>query len=139
MSLPKRAEKYRQEVIKKEISLIATQEDIKALQQAMKETGRMFNFDINKKNDDLPARITIDEDIDPEPTMYPRTSAYLRKLSKALEQASTATGEGPISVGSIRVEQMPLVIKRGVARDTIVGVMENILHGSQENKGWYNK
>lgn len=128
MSIDKKKERYRQDYITKEIKVIGNEDDIRALIQAIAETNRMFNIDIQRKDDDYPPRITIGKEADPEAVMYPRTAAYLKRLVDML------SGDVPKPLAEVNILGI-----RSERKDKITGVMENILWGSQLNRGNLSK
>lgn len=128
MSIDKRKEKYRQDYITKVIKISGNEHDIEALLQALKETKRMFNIDLQRKDDDYPPRITIGKEVDPEAVMYPRTAAQLTRLIQGV------SGDTPKSL-----REMNLLGIRSERKDNITGVMENVLWGSQEKRGNLSK
>lgn len=128
MSIDKKKERYRQDYITKDIEFIGNEDDINALAQAIAETNRMFNIDIQRKDDDYPPRITIGKEVDPEAVMYPRTAAYLKRLTDGL------TGKVPYPLGEVNILGI-----RSERKDKITGVMENILWGAQLNRGNLSK
>lgn len=130
MSLPTKAEKYRPETMTKKVNIWATQEDLEALRDVINETQRMFSPDLIKDND-LPSRITISEDIDPEAVMYPRTIGYLRRLRDAFNEFAQKTADSM----DIIEEDIPVLEKRGTRPNKIIAIVENILNGSYHNFG----
>lgn len=130
----KKAEKridpsYRADVMTKEITFVGESEDIDALKQIIERTRKMFNVDIDVDNKDLPSRISLSPEIEPNPTMYPRTAGLLRELGEALEHKQDKT---------VAMGELPILLERSkMAKGTkyATGIMQNISQGSQENPG----
>ncbi len=126
MSLEKGKGKYRQEIVKKTVTISGNEHDIEALTKVIQETERMFNIDLQKRDADYPARITISDNVEPEAVMYPRTAAYLSRLKRRLKGDTTPVGTAPLNL---------LGERSTYPKDGIVNVMEYILWGTQANKG----
>jgi hypothetical protein len=88
----------------KKISVVGTEEDMLALADVLKQTKQMFNIDITGKGKNLPIRITIRDEAEPEAVSYPRTARALKVIVKALEKEipiSDTEVTTPVSIGDM--------------------------------------
>ena len=88
----------------KRITFVGTKEDMRSLADVLSQTKRMFNIDIDFKQEDLPTRITLREEIEPEAITYPRVARALEKLDKAMAKEIPGGQDSetiPINIGSM--------------------------------------
>jgi len=88
----------------KRISVSGTKEDMKALAEVLAQTKKMFNIDIDVKQQDLPTRISLREEVEPEAITYPRVARALDLLDVAFKK-EVPRGEDshtvPVKIGSM--------------------------------------
>ena len=88
----------------KRITVVGTREDMQSLADVLSQTKRMFNIDIDFKRRDLPTRITLREEVEPEAITYPRVARALELLDKAFEKKIPASEDSqiiPVNIGSM--------------------------------------
>lgn len=96
-------DKKKQDKVKR-ISVVGTKEDMQSLADVLSQTKRMFNIDIDFRQKDLPTRITLREEIEPEAITYPRVARALGLLDKAFEKEIPVTDDSqtiPVNIGSM--------------------------------------
>jgi hypothetical protein len=91
---------------KKRISIVGTKTDFESLADVLAQAKRMFNIDIEMKvkDKDLPTRITLREEAEPDIISYPRTARALTLLNKALRKEIPASDDSqtiPADIGSM--------------------------------------
>lgn len=88
----------------KRISVVGTEEDRQALADVLKQAYEMFNIDLTGKNKNIPTRIVLSDEAEPEAINYPRTAKALKALVSALEKEIPISDDEqtmPISIGDV--------------------------------------
>jgi hypothetical protein len=96
-------DKKKQDITKR-VSFVGTPEDMESLADAVSQIKRMFNLNIDVKSKDMPIRISLRPEIEPEAITYPRVARALTQLDVALKK-QIPLGEDsqtiPLDIGSM--------------------------------------
>jgi len=78
----------------KRITVVGLKSDLVAFADVIEQAKSMFNLDLDRKNKDLPIRISISPDVEPEAINYPRTAKILTALSTELKDELHPSDKG---------------------------------------------
>jgi len=125
MSLDKRKEQKT-----KKITIVGSEDDIRTLGDVIRQTYQMFNIDLDKGNIDLPPRIGIRDDVDPEAIDYPRTAKILHTVGDELSDGPKE-GTKAVSFGDIKWKlRVPKATTPGIDVPDVVKVMQSVAEGT---------
>lgn len=89
---------------KKRVTIVGSKADFESLADVVSQAKRMFNIDIDIEGKDLPSRISLRNEVEPEAITYPRVARALEKLDKALKKEIPPredTQTIPLEIGSM--------------------------------------